>query len=84
MIGDRYDDRLVTTYHRSESMMNKWFGEVGDRLKEELFFFVYKRVIGYTEFLAFISIFLLHIKKNVYLCNTFSAHQRDEIGGRRY
>ncbi|ASM65393.1 hypothetical protein DW080_15465 [Bacteroides caccae] len=32
----------------------------------------------YTEFLVFISIFLLYFKINIYLCHTLSAHRRDE------
>mgnify|MGYP000894326790 CR=1 FL=1 len=35
VIGDRYGDRLHTTYHRPESMMNKGFQSNGDRLKEK-------------------------------------------------
>ena len=42
MIGDRWGDRLQTTYHRSESMMNKGIRKVGDRLKEDFRFFIWK------------------------------------------
>lgn len=38
VIGDRCGDRLQTTYHRSESAMNKGIGEEGDRLKEDFHF----------------------------------------------
>ena len=38
----------------------------------------------YTELLAFIPIFPLHFKKNIYLCNTLSAHQRGETCGKRF
>ncbi|KAB6277976.1 hypothetical protein GA372_25375, partial [Bacteroides xylanisolvens] len=37
-----------------------------------------------TELPIFISIFLLPFKKNIYLCHTLSAHQRDEIGRKRF
>ena len=40
VIGDRCGDRLQTTYHRSESMMNKGIGKVGDRLKEDSCFYL--------------------------------------------
>ena len=46
VIGDRCGDRLQTTYHRSESMMNKGIRKVGDRLKEDFRFFIWKRVVG--------------------------------------
>lgn len=44
VIGDRCGDRLMTTYHRSESIMNKGFDDAGDRLKEEFHFYICKRV----------------------------------------
>ncbi|KAA3975204.1 hypothetical protein F3F43_03515, partial [Bacteroides ovatus] len=37
-----------------------------------------------TELPIFISIFLLPFKKNIYLCHTLSAHQRDETGRKRF
>lgn len=40
VIGDRCGDRLMTTCHRSESTMNKGFGDAGDRLKEDFHFYV--------------------------------------------
>lgn len=30
----------MTTYHHSESIMNKGFDDVGDRLKEDFHFYV--------------------------------------------
>lgn len=36
VIGERYGDRLDTTYHHSVNTMNKAFQNGGDRLKEEL------------------------------------------------
>ena len=44
VIGDRCGDRLMTTCHRSESTMNKGFGDAGDRLKEELIKPVWKKL----------------------------------------
>ena len=55
-----------------------------DRLKENFRFLYMKRVAGYTKLPAFIPIFPQRFKKNVYLCNTFFTHRRDEIGGKRF
>ena len=84
MIGDRCSDRLPPTYHRFESTMNRAFWKYGDRLKENFRFLYMKRVAGYTKLSAFIPIFPQRFKKNVYLCNTFFTHRRDEIGGKRF
>ena len=43
VIGDRWGDRLSTTYHRSISAMNRAFRKSGDRLKEDFHFFVQER-----------------------------------------
>ena len=53
MIGDRYGDRILTTYHRSESTMDKGIGDVGDRLKEDFCFYIGERT-GYTQISVFI------------------------------
>ena len=41
VIGDRWGDRLSTTYHRSVSAMNKAFQKGGDRLKEDFHFCIW-------------------------------------------
>ena len=51
---------------------------------KRIFTFVYGGEREYTELLAFIPIFPLHFKKNIYLCNTLSAHQRGETCGKRF
>ena len=45
---------------------------------------VLKAQFDNTELPVFIPVFLLHFKKKIYLCHTLSAHQRDEIGRRRF
>lgn len=55
MIGDRYGDRILTTYHRSESAMDKRIGDAGDRLKEDLCFCIWKRT-GYIQISIFIPV----------------------------
>lgn len=40
MIGERGGDRLLATYHRFAMAMDKEFEACGDRLKDEMYFFV--------------------------------------------
>lgn len=40
MIGERGGDRLLATYHRLAMAMDKGFEACGDRLKDEMYFFV--------------------------------------------
>ena len=74
MIGDRWGDRLQTTYHRSESMMNKGIRKVGDRLKEDFRFFIWKRVVGlYRASCIYSCISAAFQKKDISLSYAFCS-----------
>ena len=59
----------MTTYHRSESIMNKGFGDASDRLKEDFHFYVWESLMNIHNFQHLFPYFH-HILKNMYIFAT--------------